>query len=838
MFMSRNIALSILAASAVLFSQPVFSAEGDTYEDTANHTRGNKKDLHENLHSALGNKLGAADRSELRQVRQNIKAQFPEQSKYTRKAMSVFTDAYKDFDHPASKAIFATLFPQVTGVGDKEILNDVYGQLEASGARDDFPAMYAAITKFKSLQDQSRRDEDPNSKFGKVNIKDTEDSHNDSTESEPIEGFLDVWANVDPAAVKPKEELTDYAAKRGDDTATILHATGAIERGSTDSGTRLLRGLSYDKLGDHEAAHSDARVILSAEPENVKARALYKLTRGRKSTIHLASARQSMASQNPFTGGAAPPPTASAARVNTTSAERALTEVQTPNSRDIAQVKTSKALTREALNAMRVKDHKRALVKAEQALAVDDNNVRARQVVATVYARSGDYENAIQAASVGLSQSPKDPGLLVTRAFSYNRVRRYEAARVDAGAAIAVKPKSVLAYLNRAYANAGLENRPEMKEDLRKAVSLDDRYSRIYREASAAADDDDITLLFGELLAGEDIGRSKTPPRPARPDIPYGLFGAIGFLFIGAGIFSALSPERRQKLTAMLRRKRDQADAIPDSKFWSRYDVSREVAEGGMGIVYEATDRGLGRRVAIKRMREEFSADEHERERFLSEARIVAGMRHPNIVEIFSIEEDGDDIYLVFEFVDGKTLDQILEEKGRISLSDSRDILRGVCAALDHSHARGVVHRDLKPPNIMVDQDGIPKVMDFGVARQSEETAQGMTMETQTIIGTPSYMAPEQEEGLIRPETDVYALGVCLYEMLSGELPFQGTPGAVLLGKREGKYLALAAAVPGVSKGISDVVDRALNPDPEQRFKTPGEFFAAYNQAVEAAAPV
>ncbi|TPW21091.1 MAG: protein kinase, partial [Elusimicrobia bacterium] len=296
-------------------------------------------------------------------------------------------------------------------------------------------------------------------------------------------------------------------------------------------------------------------------------------------------------------------------------------------------------------------------------------------------------------------------------------------------------------------------------------------------------------------------------------------------------------PDLRGKVTTVFRRgPAPDADApagleVPLTGFWKRYEVTREIGAGGMGVVYEAWDRQLERRVAVKRMRDEIKNDRRERERFLQEARMVARLRHPNLVEIYSIEEDGPDAYLVFEFVEGLNLHQLLGEKGRFSPAEAREVFRGLCAGVDYAHRQGVVHRDLKPANVIVQPDGTVKVMDFGVARQAQDALMRRQM-TNTIIGTPQYMAPEQEEGVVCTQSDVYALGVCLYEMLTGTPPFSGSAGSVTLAKREARYEPLAVRVAGLPAALTQVVDRALDPKPETRIQTAAAFMSELDAAV------
>jgi serine/threonine-protein kinase len=256
------------------------------------------------------------------------------------------------------------------------------------------------------------------------------------------------------------------------------------------------------------------------------------------------------------------------------------------------------------------------------------------------------------------------------------------------------------------------------------------------------------------------------------------------------------------------------------------FDIVRKLGQGGMGEVWEALDRALERRVAIKKLVPEIAEVPRERQRFLKEARTVAALKHPNIIEIHQVVENLDELYLVFEFVDGVALDSVLGEKGRLSLPEAVEVIRQTAAALDYAHGRGVIHQDLKPANVMVEDETV-KIMDFGIARRVAETMGAVTR--QEVVGTPSYMAPEQGLGEASPETDVFALGATLYEMLSGKRPFQGV--MTDFSKLEKAYAPLSRVVPDLPEALDAVIDRALDPDPKRRFHSAGEMFAALEAA-------
>lgn len=246
------------------------------------------------------------------------------------------------------------------------------------------------------------------------------------------------------------------------------------------------------------------------------------------------------------------------------------------------------------------------------------------------------------------------------------------------------------------------------------------------------------------------------------------------------------------------------------------YRIERELGRGGMGVVLEALDLNLRRKVALKRMREEISRNADERERFLAEARLVAGLKHPNIVEIHTFFSAGAELYLVFEFVPGEPLSRLLAGGARLPLARVRGLLRQIASALDYAHSRRIIHRDLKPANVMVAPGDGVKVMDFGLAHRARMTAAHATRAA--AAGTLDYMAPEQEVGEVSRESDIFSLGVCLYEMLTGTLPFGD-----LEQKRRALYRPASDVVAGLPPFLDAVLARAFAPDPRRRFRSGAE---------------
>jgi eukaryotic-like serine/threonine-protein kinase len=266
-----------------------------------------------------------------------------------------------------------------------------------------------------------------------------------------------------------------------------------------------------------------------------------------------------------------------------------------------------------------------------------------------------------------------------------------------------------------------------------------------------------------------------------------------------------------------------------------RYRDAVRIAHGAMGDVYRATDATLGRVVAVKLLAEPFVADDTARRRFAREARAAARVSgDPSIVTIYDVGETGERPYIVMEYVDGSSLEQRLHEEGAQPPADVVRWLEQAGRGIDHAHASGVVHRDVKPGNLLVDQDGDLRVADFGIA--SAAWLPSLTVEG-TVLGTAGYFAPEQALGeRTSPASDRYALGVVGYELLTGARPFaRESPTAEMAAH-------VSAPVPPVSRQsdlpakLDVVFERALAKRPEDRYATCAEFLAALRAALDAAA--
>jgi len=254
-----------------------------------------------------------------------------------------------------------------------------------------------------------------------------------------------------------------------------------------------------------------------------------------------------------------------------------------------------------------------------------------------------------------------------------------------------------------------------------------------------------------------------------------------------------------------------------------RYEIEELVGHGGMSSVYKAHDALLERNVALKVLHEQYNADENFVERFKREARSVAQLQHPNIVTVIDRGEEEGRQYIVFEYIDGENLKELVVRKGRLDVDEALEIALEVARGLAFAHEHGLVHRDVKPQNVLLNGDARAKVTDFGIARSLD--VDGMT-QTGTVLGTSNYIAPEQASGQrVDAHTDVYALGVVLYEMLAGEVPFPGESFVAVAMKHVHEAPPnLLDVRKDVPLRVAAAVDRALEKDPDQRFPTMDAF--------------
>ncbi|MDI2126143.1 Stk1 family PASTA domain-containing Ser/Thr kinase [Yinghuangia seranimata] len=248
-----------------------------------------------------------------------------------------------------------------------------------------------------------------------------------------------------------------------------------------------------------------------------------------------------------------------------------------------------------------------------------------------------------------------------------------------------------------------------------------------------------------------------------------------------------------------------------------RYRVESRIAAGGMATVYRALDTRLDRTVAVKVMHPAMAADASFTDRFIREAKAAARLSHPNVVGVFDQGHDGDVVFLAMEYVEGRTLRELLQDLGTLTPREAFGVLEPTLAALGAAHRAGFVHRDVKPENVLISDDGGIKVADFGLARATATAASAAT--GKVLVGTVAYLAPEQiERGAASPTSDVYAAGILLYEMLTGRQPYQGRSAVEIIYKHVHEDVPPPSrAVPGLSRALDTLIARSTARDPFHR---------------------
>lgn len=267
-----------------------------------------------------------------------------------------------------------------------------------------------------------------------------------------------------------------------------------------------------------------------------------------------------------------------------------------------------------------------------------------------------------------------------------------------------------------------------------------------------------------------------------------------------------------------------------------KYRVVAQLGRGGMASVYKAYQASLDRYVAIKILHGYLADDQNFVDRFEREAKAVASLRHPNIVQVFDFDRQGDMYYMAMEFINGPTLKRELEERHRqgklFTLEETGRIMVTLCQATDYAHSRGMVHRDLKPANFILTEDGQILILDFGIAKIVGGTKHTLTG---AVIGTPAYISPEQGQGQRGDHrSDIYSLGVVLYEMVTGKTPFDAdTPFAIIM-KHISDPLPLPRSLnPDIPEAVERVILKALSKNPDERFQSGREFATAIKNALK-----
>jgi serine/threonine protein kinase len=277
---------------------------------------------------------------------------------------------------------------------------------------------------------------------------------------------------------------------------------------------------------------------------------------------------------------------------------------------------------------------------------------------------------------------------------------------------------------------------------------------------------------------------------------------------------------------------------LPGERYIGKYRVKGELGRGGMGAVYLAEQPGLGREVAIKELIQSAATDPVALKRFLQEAQVMARTSHPNLVQVHDLELTGETNYIVLEFVRGKSLRDWLN-RGAIPPPQVFAVMHGVLQALDYAHRHAIVHRDMKPENVLLSEDGMVKVADFGIARLTDDTGVGGTAtKTGTTVGTPQYMSPEQvASSKVDGRSDLYSAGIMFYELVAGEAPFTAN-------ESDGPFTLMAKHVqappkppslhrPGLDMALEEAILKSISKRPEDRYQTGQEFDDAISRIAD-----
>lgn len=258
-----------------------------------------------------------------------------------------------------------------------------------------------------------------------------------------------------------------------------------------------------------------------------------------------------------------------------------------------------------------------------------------------------------------------------------------------------------------------------------------------------------------------------------------------------------------------------------EALFGAEMAIENEIGRGGMAAVFAAFAPGLQRRVAVKMLLPQYADDQLVAERFLREGNTVASLQHPHVVSVYGVRSNEVTKAIVMQYIEGRSLDQVLAEQGTLPLAAVGSILTQVAAALQHAHDRGVIHRDVKPANVLIDLDGRAVVTDFGIARRKDGFA---TTQMGLVLGTTAYMSPEQRAGeRVTPATDQYAFGVMAFELLTGRLPFVGGLGDVIRGHMTEAPPLVSRLRAEIPQDVEELVNRLLAKDPVARWPSLAE---------------
>lgn len=617
-------------------------------------------------------------------------------------------------------------------------------------------------------------------------------------------GKADAAAEKFPGSGKIQRAAGAVAIQAGDYKKGLAYADRAVALAEAKSDdpkalAAALRTRATGALwsGDYPKAAADALRVLKSFPDDKAARSIYEMSKGRdKNAVVAIATTQSRPLAN--------------ALVESSLLDDPRIRAAGRRAGDRVGALKQAAVAMQLINSG---DGARALAAANAVVEKDPTLADGYMMRGLAYTILKEFSAALReftkAIDLWSAQGNKQnlPVAYGRRAEVLNESKDYPNALRDAEKAVAADKGLGLGYFERARAREGLGEKGEsILADFKRAAELEPQYAADYAAART------------RLSSG-----APEAPAPAKPSR-----GWLWAVMAGASTLAAVLMFLFWRMSRRARPEERIGFASERKELDSQYDITAPLGEGGMGMVYKGWDKVLKRPVAIKKLRGELQSSPRERERFLKEAEMVASLHHPHIVDIYTIIRDARDTYLVFEYVSGMTLHELLNETPGRRLPPARalEILRQIGEAVDHAHARHVIHRDMKPSNVMLADGGWVKVMDFGIARQVMDS---LLTTTKTIVGTPVYMSPEQAMGVVVKESDVFALGVTLYELLTGTLPFRG-PGE-MNDKMEGRFTPPSELVPALGPAIDAVMRKSLSPRPEDRYHRCGEL---YQSAVRA----
>lgn len=480
----------------------------------------------------------------------------------------------------------------------------------------------------------------------------------------------------------------------------------------------------------------------------------------------------------------------------------------------------SEAISR-SRKAFAAKDFGTALAAAEEALSLSRDDPMALAQRARVRMSMGQWNKATEDLSKAVALGMVWGALNKMLAQSYRQAGLYRESLRQAEEAVRLEPGDPEAYAARAAAKMKLGRPPEeLKGDIDKLMSLgggsfDDVIGAATQYGSSAASPPRVTHL-----AEPRPEPSPSAPQPARrrPQA-WALIAALAAL-LGAA-WSWYGRGRKPMIFAQMPTLIEKPEIVGDG-----YELGEVLGEGGMGVVRRARDGNLKRPVAVKMIRLDHRGDPAIKERFTSEALILAKLKHPNLPAIHDAFQENDCLYLIMELLDGPTLYALVEEKGPLAAAQSLEIIAQAAAAVDYAHEKGVVHRDLKTNNMILEGTRLV-LLDFGIAKLMESPATALGTQW---IGTPAFAPPEAAQGIVTREFDLYCLAVVLYHLLTGELPFgfQGDQDA----KLAGRFRLLSELREGASAAIDAFFKKGLDPDRHRRFRSGAELVEAFRVAI------